>query len=257
MNTLVALSPHLDDAAFSAGGTLARHAALGWRVIVVTVFTGNVPQPTGFALACQLDKGLGAEVDYMALRRQEDRAACAALGVRALHLPFLEAPHRGYDSAKALFAGVRPEDDVRERLDPALARLLARLRPTRVLAPAAIGNHVDHLHVRAAAQACVAGEQLGWWADWPYYDRAQTLPSGAEAFALSEEERARKLEACLAYASQLGFQFGGPEALRERLRSSTQEFFFDAPPATSAGLIVPPPPRAAGGTRVASGRGGL
>ena len=38
-------------------------------VTVVTCFTRSVPDPQGFALACQLDKGLGPEVDYMALRR--------------------------------------------------------------------------------------------------------------------------------------------------------------------------------------------
>ena len=76
----LALSPHLDDAAFSCGGTLARLAAAGWRVTLCTAFTRSVPDPTGFALACQLDKGLGPEVDYMALRRAEDDAACAALG---------------------------------------------------------------------------------------------------------------------------------------------------------------------------------
>jgi len=54
----VAISPHLDDAAFSAGGTIAMLADKGWAVTVVTVFTASVPQPQGFALACQLDKGL-------------------------------------------------------------------------------------------------------------------------------------------------------------------------------------------------------
>lgn len=230
MKTLLALSPHLDDAAFSVGGTLARHAAEGWRVVVATLFTGNVARPSGFALACQLDKGLGAEVDYMALRRAEDRAACAALGARPLHLPFLEAPHRGYDSAPALFAGVRSGDCIGDRLEGAVRRLLARLRPTAVFAPAAIGNHVDHLHVRAAAKACVPAQRLHWWADWPYYDRAQALPAYSVVTALTPSERDRKLQACLAYASQLGFQFGGPDALRERLARSEAEFLYDNPP---------------------------
>ena len=72
--TALALSPHLDDAAFSAGGTLHALARAGWRVVVATVFTRSVPDPQGFALACQLDKGLDASVDYMALRRGLCRA---------------------------------------------------------------------------------------------------------------------------------------------------------------------------------------
>ena len=70
MPTALALSPHLDDAAFSCGGLLASLAQAGWRVVMATLFTGSVAEPKGFALACQLDKGLGPEIDYMALRRE-------------------------------------------------------------------------------------------------------------------------------------------------------------------------------------------
>ena len=77
--TVLAISPHLDDAAFSAGGLLAT-LARAHRVVVATVFTQSVPAPTGFALRCQTDKGLAPEEDYLALRRAEDAAACAALG---------------------------------------------------------------------------------------------------------------------------------------------------------------------------------
>jgi hypothetical protein len=69
MPTALALSPHLDDAAFSCGGLLHALGAAGWDVATVTVFTASVADPTGFALACQTDKGLGPEVDYMDLRR--------------------------------------------------------------------------------------------------------------------------------------------------------------------------------------------
>ena len=77
----LALSPHLDDAVFSCGGTLARLAGAGWRVVVATLFAASVPDPTGFALACQTDKGLAPDVDYLALRRDED-AAFASTPVR-------------------------------------------------------------------------------------------------------------------------------------------------------------------------------
>ena len=82
----LALSPHLDDAAFSCGGLLAGLSAAGWRVVVATVFTASVPEPKGFALACQTDKGLDPSVDYMALRRTEDAAALADGDVAALEV---------------------------------------------------------------------------------------------------------------------------------------------------------------------------
>ncbi len=67
--TALALSPHLDDAAFSAGGTLHALGRAGWRVVVATIFTRSMPEPQGFALRCQTDKGLAPDIDYMALRR--------------------------------------------------------------------------------------------------------------------------------------------------------------------------------------------
>ena len=141
MKTAIFISPHLDDAAFSVGGMLAAHARAGDRVTVVTCFTGNVARPQGFALACQLDKGLGPEIDYMALRRAEDLAACAVIGAAAIHLPFLEAPHRGYADAAELFAGRRMDDGVLGPLAYALATLVKDLSPDLLLGPLAIGDH--------------------------------------------------------------------------------------------------------------------
>src|SRR3954452_23674230 len=135
----VAVSPHLDDAVFSAGGTLAALAAAGWRVRVVTCFTASVADPSPFALSTQLDKGLTADVDYMALRRAEDTAALTHLGGEALHLSLPEAPHRGYTSAPDLFAGQHADDGVAEPLTGALAPHLDGA--DLVLAPQAIGDH--------------------------------------------------------------------------------------------------------------------
>ena len=229
MPTALALSPHLDDAAFSCGGTLARLSASGWRVVVATLFTASVPDPRGFALACQLDKGLGPEVDYMALRRDEDAAAMGALGAEPLWLPFREAPHRSYNSAPTLFAGVRDGDDIVDELAPALSALLAEHRPDVVLAPQCIGGHADHLQaVRAFDRAGWAGPAL-WWRDFPYVvrdaspreplrERMAALPERDVALTPGEAEAKRR--ACLAYTSQLGFQFGGAEGLERRLAAS-------------------------------------
>jgi len=66
------VSPHLDDAVFSAGAFIAR-IARDHDVVVATVFTASMPAPTGFALACQTAKGIASDTDYMALRRAEDQ----------------------------------------------------------------------------------------------------------------------------------------------------------------------------------------
>lgn len=233
MSRLLALSPHLDDAVFSAGGALARRVRDGWRVVVATLFTGNVAAPHGFALACQLDKGLSAEVDYMALRREEDRRACAMLGVEPAHVPLLEAPHRGYDTAAALFRPPHPTDPAADGLRDAIRALLAEHAPDEVWAPRALGGHVDHVLVHRTIREAASSERLTWWTDWPYAERP--APADPEAASLAGAEwietalddglRARKADACAAYSSQLGFQFGGEDALRARLAQQRTERF--------------------------------
>jgi LmbE family N-acetylglucosaminyl deacetylase len=215
----LALSPHLDDAAFSAGGALARLARTGWSVVVATLFTASVPHPRGFALACQTDKGLAPEVDYMALRRAEDVAACAVLGAIPRHLPLPEAPHRGYDDAAALFREPHAGDSIDHEAADAIAALLVELQPGLLLAPQAIGGHVDHVLTVRALQRLGPALPILWWRDFPYSIRTDTPRRPYEAFfaalpelALPAEECARH-RACAAYVTQLSYQFGGAEGL--------------------------------------------
>jgi len=225
----VAVSPHLDDAVFSAGATLARLADANWRVQVVTVFTASVPDPRGFALACQLDKGLGPAVDYLALRRAEDCEAVRRLGLGTapVHLPFPEAPHRGYESAPELFAGPREDDaGIVEEVGAALEPLVAGAE--LVLAPAGLGGHVDHLQVLAALASFA---QPVLWHDQPYALRLDGAePVGCEA-ACRAHLRERKLRAAAAYTTQLEFQFpardgipAGEPAMRRALGAAPERF---------------------------------
>jgi len=223
---IVAISPHLDDAAFSVGGLLAAHARAGSRVTIVTCFTGNVPAPRGFALACQLDKGLGPEIDYMALRRAEDRAACAVIGATAIHLPLLEAPHRGYASAPELFGARRPDDRTLTPLAQSLGECCSSLAPDLLLGPLAIGDHVDHWLVREALPD--AGCLMLLWEDWPYLTRAKqrmsTTPS--RVHRLNDADRADRTAMCAAYASQIGFQFGSLQAMSAAVQAVQTERLF-------------------------------
>lgn len=214
--TVVAVSPHLDDVAFSCGGVLGMLRRAGWDVRVVTVFTATVAPLSAFALACQLDKGLDAAVDYMALRRAEDGEAMRCLGVtdsRYLDLP--EAPHRGYGSAPELFAGRRADDEIEAVVGQALAPLVDGA--DLVLGPQGLGGHVDHLVVRDALTALDL--PLLGYRDTPYATRVAVTDSEADEVAIDVGAAMEdKLGACAAYASQLGFQFGGPDGMADALR---------------------------------------
>ena len=225
MPTALVLSPHLDDAVFSCGGTMAQLADAGWHVCMATAFTRSIHPATGFALACQLDKGLPPDADYMALRRTEDRDAAAILGIhdaRWLGLP--EAPHRGYGSAPALFGPALATDRIRHELAPLIATLLADLRPNLVLAPQGLGNHVDHRQMIQALLQVVGHAPVAFYRDTPYAIRnpgavpPQALPNQPQHVVPINAGIARKLAASCAYRSQVGFQFGSPEAAAAALR---------------------------------------
>ncbi len=226
MRTALFLSPHLDDVAFSCGGLAARLADAGWRTILATVFTATVLPVQGFALDCQLDKGLAPDVDYMALRRAEDREAAAILGfadVRWLDLP--EAPHRGYHSAPALFGNMRVEDAVSAGLTATLMHVVAQTRPDLVLIPQALGNHVDHQVVVGAARHVVGPERTAYYRDTPYAIRqpdatpSREVPNLPATIVPIATAMARKVAAAQAYTSQIGFQFQDAAALDRSLRA--------------------------------------
>jgi len=217
------VSPHLDDVAFSCSGTLARWSHWGVRVVVATVFTRSVPNPTSFALACQLDKGLSQDVDYMALRRAEDEEFGRELGVARLNwLNLPEAPHRGYDSAPALFAGVRPEDRVAEEIGAKLDALVAELNPAWIFGPQAVGNHADHHQVvRALLGRPAWRARIAWYRDLPYAARFPDAPPAPElpgdlievAGQLGPSDLAAKFAGSARYTSQIPFQFGDGDGI--------------------------------------------
>lgn len=249
MPTAVFISPHLDDAAFSCGGTLIALRERGWNVVLCTMFTASMPHPQGFALACQLDKGLPPNVDYMALRRVEDHNFARIAGIdQVLHRPYPEAPHRGYHSAPELFAGVQPNDHIWQPIADDLRQLLRAINPDLLFAPQGLGNHVDHLHVIRAVLTLDLHPKTCWYRDTPYAMRqpdappAPLLPSGLREIGIAiEHTLARKIAGCAAYTTQLGFQFGGARSLHEKLSA-----FHDAEAArlgiavAAEALLVPP-----------------
>lgn len=231
MSTVLFLSPHLDDVAFSCGGTLSVLKSLGWQVALATVFTRSVPQPSGFALACQTDKGLSAEVDYMELRRQEDQDFAARMGVdRMIWAGLPEAPHRGYGSAPELFQPPREDDTIGEKVVERLAPLVERLRPELIFAPQCLGSHVDHVQLtRVLPRLGVKESRTLWYRDTPYAVRQPearpdaSLPGGVRPLAVNvRNELKRKVEGCQCYRTQVDFQFGGAHAVGPTLEAFHQ-----------------------------------
>ena len=170
----------------------------------------SVADPSPFALSTQLDKGLDSDVAYMALRLAEDAAPwrCSAPSRCTCH-------SRG--PAPRLHQRARPVRRTarRRRHGPSLADALApRVRdPDLVLAPQAIGDHVDHRVVvdvvRALAGRAVLARQpvrappAGAPA-WQSVPRDSSSPWGSGAPRDGGRRRPGN-------GTQLGFQFGGPD----------------------------------------------
>jgi LmbE family N-acetylglucosaminyl deacetylase len=105
--TLLAVLAHPGDESYSCGGTLARYAAAGVRVVLVCATRGEAGESAG--------PGLASGDTLPAVREAELRAAAAVLGVAELHLldyrdgalmdvPFLE----GVERVGALMAAAQP-----------------------------------------------------------------------------------------------------------------------------------------------------
>ena len=225
MPTALLISPHLDDAVFSAGGVMALLAGRGWRVVVATAFTRSVHPAQGFALECQRDKGLADEVDYMALRRAEDAKAVGVTGAEARWLDLPEAPHRGYASAPALFGDYVATDRIEGELLAAMQASVRSVAPDLIFGPATLGAHVDHRRVLDALPLVVGDRAWALWRATPYIIRQpeavpdEALMGGLEDVRLPVEDTLDiKLSASAAYASQVGFQFGGRREMMDALR---------------------------------------
>jgi len=245
---ILLISPHLDDAIFSMGAIAAELAGQGHKIDVLTCFTKSVMHPTGFALACQLDKNLPADIDYMELRRQEDQQACQLLGIEPHWGNLLEAPHRGYDSAKELFQVIKKQDKIAEKLLELIENQIEELQPEFVFFPKGIGNHVDHQQViNALTKIKEKYPKIFYlqWYDQPYLLRnpgswfekssRKTSISAKKLHEISEENGQKpvyfdlksvnmlKFQACAAYASQVNFQFGSEDNLAQYFMNSDSE----------------------------------
>jgi LmbE family N-acetylglucosaminyl deacetylase len=145
--TTLVISPHLDDAVLSVGGSIAAWSAAGERVVVATVFTEGPPLDT-------VTPSMRALADCPA-RRREDADACAAVGAEARWLGHVErAFRRPFLSLRACFTTHsrldRSDTVERSAVRTSLAALDA-LAPDRILVPLGVGNHVDHVEALIAA----------------------------------------------------------------------------------------------------------
>jgi N-acetyl-1-D-myo-inositol-2-amino-2-deoxy-alpha-D-glucopyranoside deacetylase len=147
--SLLLVHAHPDDESIGTGATMARYAASGARVTLVTCTLGENGEIVPPSLAHLLPDELGEH------RAAELAAACAALGVTDHR--FLGGPGRWRDSG---MMGAEQNDDPRcfwRAPVPAAAALLAEIisevRPSVIVCYDANGGygHPDHIQAHRAA----------------------------------------------------------------------------------------------------------
>lgn len=237
------LSPHLDDAALSCAGQIAQQVAAGEEVLVVTVFAGDPDLERLSPFARILHQAWEDPPAPIAARRAEDAAAMRWLGASYAHLGFLDAIYRGdptappYGDLYTLFGPPSPLDEpLVERLVAFLEPLLCGLGPTTLYAPLAVGRHVDHQLVNAAALRLSSLEGAPWlcfFEDFPYaaglapqhapdsVAAAQVRHGGEWRAQVVPFDLAVKIEATLFYRSQIVSLFGDEASMRRAMEEYT------------------------------------
>lgn len=167
MSELTIVSPHRDDVPFSLYLSLSRWRSLPVKLNVATVFTVSSYAPRATAVASGSED---VRSIVTSIRKREDRRVFARIdkAIRTEDLDCLDAPLRLKISADVV---CRPEMlpiEGRHEVDMLSGQFRKYFLRGLVLAPLALGNHVDHLSVRAGVIKASLPHKLGFYEDLPY-----------------------------------------------------------------------------------------
>jgi LmbE family N-acetylglucosaminyl deacetylase len=234
------LSPHLDDGVLSCGALLAACA----DAVVVTAFTGR-PTPPLSAGAEEFHRRCGFGPDPVGQREDEDDLALRMVGATGVRLGIPEALYRRDESGAYRYAHDRDLSVAGLGAESALIAELAvrladepRVRDADlVLAPLAVGGHIDHRITAAAAERLGrAPGTLLWYEDVPYVlfppsmrGPATRTRRGARVCRFRAEHWRTKLAAIECYASQRDILWRNPTGLAKMMTFRARLLGWGAP----------------------------
>ncbi len=222
------LSPHLDDAVYSCGGTIAKLTQQGKSVLVVTITAGspNLDSLSEFAQQHHDRWPANSEATIIETRRDEDARALGLLGADYRHDQILDCIYRTnesdnhlYQTESELFGKIHSQDG------PTIAATALTIvqvlsehlnaSDTCVYAPLRVGNHVDHQVVFASTKGLIkksklARDQVFFYEDYPYHETQASEPEldteGRWQPVLVDTTQAQnqlRIQAMALYASQM------------------------------------------------------
>lgn len=189
------ISPHLDDAAFSAGGLIC-HLAGKVPVTVINVFTSGGDQNTLSARAFLKQSNEKSAATLFEKRIAEDFEALGSIGVGVQNFGYSDAlwrKHKNVGKIKNILSEIAPEFSqpypiyrknivsgrvhseekwLVEEIAKKLKEIISDSEDNYlVFCPVGIGGHVDHIVVREACQSNFS--KIVYWADFPYRLKAR------------------------------------------------------------------------------------
>jgi LmbE family N-acetylglucosaminyl deacetylase len=230
------LSPHLDDAVLSCGGLIWHQIQGGEQVEVWTVCAGE-PPPGQLSLFAQvLHKRWGIEDQFVVTeRRKEDLQALNILGASVKHFSVPDAVYRRhpktdqiiYNSWEDVINGIAPGE---ERLVDRLVIDLSSSLPVEahLVAPLTLGNHVDHLITRVAAEQL--HRPVSYFLDFPYASEyAEAIPKlllpgfHQNVYPINDQALTAWQQSTAAYASQLSSFWTSEEQMHAALAEHREQ----------------------------------
>ncbi len=178
------VSPHSDDGVLSLGASMARWAHGGYAVELLTVLALD---PESGAEAGGWDRRGGFPTEGVAARarREEDRLACAVLGVTPRWLPFGSGDYERHGDDRLVW------DMVAEALGSAGV----------VLVPGSPLTQPDHGWLANLLRSRIPADRLALYAEQPYTSRHGRAPFDQAVTKTSD--RLAKWRAIRCYRSQL------------------------------------------------------
>jgi LmbE family N-acetylglucosaminyl deacetylase len=222
------LSPHLDDAALSAGGLIYDLTHNGNIVEIWNFFCGFPPdgELSPFAQVLHFEWGTATAEETIRMRRAEDEKAASILGAKTIYFDFLDCIYRRDPEGNWLYADIFvPPHEADADLPARIARAVsARLTRDDVLVcQLSVGSHVDHVIARQAAE--LLGRPLLYAIDIPYVfkyrDELASKSAGMKEklYPVSEAGSRSWQDASMAYVSQISTLIEPEQNLREILQS--------------------------------------
>ena len=222
------LSPHLDDAALSAGGLIHDLIRAGNTVEIWNFFCGLPPEGelSPFAQSLHFEWGTTSAEETIRIRRAEDEKAASIMGAKTIFFDFLDCIYRRGPEGNWLYEDVfvpphEADADLPARIAESISARITR--DDVLICQLSVGSHVDHVIARQAAE--LLARPLLYSIDIPYmfnYPEELALKSAGmkeKLYRVSETGLRSWQDAVAAYVSQLSTLFESGQDLRDKLQS--------------------------------------